>query len=506
MRTRDFPARLAGAACALLVLAACGSTPTVRQQSSAPAQPGQQTDGGPAKPNVVLVQTDDLSSDLVRYLPEVQRMQREGADFTDYSVTDSLCCPSRSSLLSGEFPHNTGVFTNSGKDGGYRTFRRNGGEDSTIGTELQNAGYQTGFMGKYMNGYQPAATVNGDPNHVPPGWNTWDVAGEGYNEYDYQLNENGKVVKYGHRPSDYLTDVLNRKGNEFIRSSSAAGKPFYLQLNTFSPHGPFTPAPRHADAFPGLTAPRDPAFNEADVSDKPGWLRDLPAIDAQRQAKLDERYRLRAQSVQAVNDMLAEIRSTLQQTGQADNTYVMFTSDNGYHMGEHRLTEGKQTAFQTDVVVPLTVTGPGVPAGLRSAAQVENIDLRPTFAELAGAAPPPDVDGRSFVPLLHDRPIPWRTTSLVEHHGPNKLPQDPDRQRRSQGNPPTYYAIRTPGGTYVEYDNGDREYYDRRTDPDQLTNTYGSLPEAERNSLHAALAELRGCRGAAQCFPAGRPA
>lgn len=173
------------------------------------------------------------------------------------------------------------------------------------------------------------------------------------------------------------------------------------------------------------------------MPDKPGWLRDMPAIDAQRQAKLDERYRMRAQSVQAINDMLADIRGTLQQTGQASKTYVVFTSDNGFHMGEHRLVEGKQTAFQTDVVVPLTMTGPGVPAGHRPSVPVQNIDLRPTFAELAGAHSVSDVDGNSFAPVLHGQPVPWRTTSLVEHHGPNELPQDPDRQQRSQGNPPT---------------------------------------------------------------------
>ncbi|WP_338011139.1 sulfatase [Saccharopolyspora erythraea] len=504
LRSRNLLTRFLAATSALFVLAACGNAPAsplADQAADAPPRPP-----GAAKPNVVVVLTDDLSSDLVRYLPEVQRMQRQGADFPQYSVTDSLCCPSRSSLLSGKYPHNTGVFTNSGADGGFHKFHETGGERSTIGTQLQGAGYQTAFMGKYMNGYRPDGTVDGTPNYVPPGWNTWAVAGDGYKQYDYQLNENGQVVDHGHAPHDYLTDVLNRKGTDFIRSNAAANRPFYLQLNTFSPHGPSTPAPRHEGLFPGLTAPRGPAFNEADMSDKPGWLRGMPPLDQKQQAKIDEQYRLRAQSIQSINDMLADIRDTLQQTGQADNTYVVFSSDNGFHMGEHRLRNGKQTAFQTDVVVPLTITGPGVPAGSRPGAQVENIDLRPTFAELAGAPTPPDVDGRSFAAQLHGRQSPWRTASLVEHHGPNHAPRDPDRQKRRQGNPPTYYAIRTPEGTYVEYDNGDREYYDKRSDPDQLNNTYSNLSEQQRNSLHAALTDLRRCRGAAECFEAGRPA
>lgn len=499
--------RFAGAAITVMLLAACAGSPAAPDQAaptSSSAQPQPVTPGSESKPNIVVVLTDDLSSDLVRFMPQVQRMAREGARFTDYSVTDSLCCPSRASILTGQFPHNTGIFTNSGDDGGFRQFHRRGGERSTIGTELQRAGYRTGFMGKYMNGYRPEKAVAGRRAYVPPGWNSWAVAGNGYPQYDYQLNENGRLVDYGHAPRDYLTDVLTRKGNKFIRSSVAARKPFYLQLNTFSPHTPATPAPRHKGEFAGLTAPRGLAFDERDVSDKPRWLRDQPSLTSKKRNKIDKLYRKRVRSIQSIDDMLAKLRTTLRDTGEADNTYVVFSSDNGYHMGEHRLMPGKQTAFRTDVTVPLMATGPEIPAGRAISEPAQNVDLRPTFAELARTNTPGTVDGRSLAPLLRGEKRPWRTVSLIEHHGPNNTKQDPDRQGKSRGNPPTYAAIRTPDGTYVEYTNGDRAYYDRRTDPHQLTNTYSKLSSEQQHWLHNTLDRLRRCQGSAECGAASR--
>lgn len=163
-----------------------------------------------------------------------------------------------------------------------------GNQQHTFATALQAAGYRTGMMGKYLNGYQPQ-----DP--VPPGWSEWDVAGNGYPQFDYSLNENGRVVDYGHQPSDYLTDVLNRKGQDFIGQSAKAGKPFMLELATFAPHAPFTPAPRDANKFPGLKAPRGPAFNEADMSDKPMWIKNHPKLTEQQINKIDTSFRKRAQ-------------------------------------------------------------------------------------------------------------------------------------------------------------------------------------------------------------------
>ena len=463
------------------------------------------TSGGQARrPNIVFVLTDDLDSSLVRYMPQVRRMYRDGVGFGNYSVTDSLCCPSRASTFSGRFPHNTGVFTNVPPDGGFQVFHDRGEEKTTFATRLQRAGYHTAMMGKYLNGYRPGRPRAGH-GYVPPGWNEWDVAGNGYPEYGYVLDHNGEPVRYGHRPKDYLTDVLAAKSTSFIRRQASAGNPFMLEVATFAPHGPATPAPRDRDDFPGLKAPRGPSFNEPDISDKPGWLRDHPRLTRKQIARIGRTYRRRARSVQAVDDMLAKLRATLRATGQAANTYVVFSSDNGFHLGQHRLAAGKQTAFDTDVHVPFVVTGPGVPAGRIVSAPAENIDLCPTFTALGGASPV-NADGHSLAGLMHGRaPGPgWRDAALVEHHGPNTGRNDPDRQTRTAGNPPTYAALRTTTATYVEYENGGREYYDRRDDPYQLTNTYGSLPAGQRDRLHVTLARLRTCDGTAACDKAAR--
>jgi N-acetylglucosamine-6-sulfatase len=181
----------------------------------------------------------------------------------------------------------------------------------------------------------------------------------------------------------------------------------------------------------------------------------------------------------------------------------VFSSDNGYHLGEYRLPAGKMTAFDTDVRVPLVVAGPGIPAGATSPAVMQNIDLRPTLDELAGVAAADTVDGESLVPLLHGQaPAGWRTTALVEHHGPDTAPADPDRPGRGAANPESYEALRTATATYVEYASGQREYYDRTTDPDELHNTAAGLPAATLARLHATLAALRSCHGGAACTTA----
>ncbi|MFG2951389.1 sulfatase family protein [Streptomyces adustus] len=492
------PVRTAiGVGLAALLLGACTTSPGTSAQDSGTATTGD-------KPDIVFVLTDDLAMNLIPYMPQVRQLQKDGMSFSNYYVTDSLCCPSRSSIMTGQFPHNTGVFTNNGSDGGYRAFNRKGDERKSYGPAMQKAGYRTGFMGKYLNGYEPADTNGTDKPYVPPGWDEWDTAGNGYPEFDYKLNENGKVVSYGHDPEDYLTDVVSRKATAFIDASAAAKKPFVLELATFAPHGPATPAPRDADSFPDLKAPRTAAYDTPSVP-KPKWQDALKPLSDQEKRSIDQQFDKRVRSVQAVDDMIGHLRGELKAKGIADNTYIVFSSDNGFHMGEHRLRPGKQTAYDTDVRVPLVVAGPGVAAGGQTSRPAENIDLGPTFLDLAGATPAATPDGLSLAPILHGEEVDdWRQAALIEHHHPGSRTGDPDAAPDNGGNPPTYEAIRTPDALWVEYADGEREYYDVRADPDQLHNRASALTQSQRAGLHATLTALRRCEGSKACTEASR--
>jgi N-acetylglucosamine-6-sulfatase len=431
----------------------------------------------------------------VPFMPRVLAMQKEGVTFANYFVTDSLCCPSRSSILTGRYPHDTGVFTNTGKEGGYLAFRDRGHERETFSVSLSAAGYRTALLGKYLNGYLPMA-------HRPaPGWNTWGVGGHAYSEFSYGLNRDGRVVRYGDKPADYLTDVLSNLAVDFIKR--ARGTPFLIEIATFAPHAPYTPAPRDADAFPGLRAPRSPAFNAPPDGDAPAWLQELPALSRGDMGLINRNFRKRAQSVLAVDAMIGELQAAVAAIGEEQNTYFVFSSDNGLHMGEHRMMPGKMTPYDTDIHVPLIVTGPAVQAGRTVDDVVENIDVFPTFTELGRARTPANVDGRSVVPLLHgEKSSGWRTAALVEHHGPHKDPADPDAPFARSGNPVTYEAIRTATSLYVEYADGTKEYHDLVTDPYELRNTFASLSSEEKASLGATLAAIKNCHDAKSCLAA----
>jgi len=450
-------------------------------------------------PNIVFILTDDLAVDLVQYMPHVQAMQKAGTNFANYFVTDSLCCPSRSSIFTGRFPHDTGIFRNTGDDGGFMAFHARHHERSTFATALQAAGYRTAMLGKYLNGYQPRK----DPPE--PGWNLWAVAGNGYPNFNYDINLDGNIVHHGKDPSDFLTDVLSDIATGFIRQSG--GTAFMIEIATFSPHAPYTPAPRDADAFPGLAVPRTPAFNMPPQPDEPGWLSKHGPLNPQQMASIDRDFRKRAQAVQAVDKMIGDLQAAVAAIGQEKNTYFVFSSDNGLHMGEFRLMPGKMTAYDTDIKVPLVITGPGVMAGRTVEEIVENIDLNPTFTELGSGTIAANVDGRSLVPFLRGQaPAEWRKVALIEHHGPVRNLSDPDFQDIRSGNPTTYEAIRGPTYLYVEYQDGEKEYHDLRTDPDEMHNTYASLPQSEKTSLHTLLMGVQNCHDAQSCLAAEKAA
>ena len=432
---------------------------------------------------------------LVQFMPHVLAMQKSGVTFANYFVTDSLCCPSRSSIFTGKYPHDTGVFRNTGNDGGYLVFRSRGNELATFAVALAAAGYRTAFLGKYLNGYEPR-------QHPPAsGWNHWVVAGNGYPEFHYAFNQDGQIVMHGNDPKDYLTDVVAADAVQFIKQKVNA--PFFIEIATFAPHAPYTPAPRDANAFPGLRAPRTPAYNAPHDAAAPKWLAAHPALTQADMDRIDVDFRKRAQSVLAVDKMIGELQQAVAAIGQEKNTYFIFSSDNGYHMGEYRLMPGKMTAYDTDIHVPLVVAGPGVPSGKTVEEIVENVDLCPTFLELSRGGPLPNVDGTSLVALLHGQAAPgWRGLALVEHHGPVRDRLDPDMPGLRSGNPNTYEAMRTKSELYVEYSTGEKEYHDLAADPDELRNTYATLSEEKKASLHKQLTDSANCHNATECWAA----
>ena len=359
------------------------------------------------------------------------------------------------------------------------------------------------MMGKYLNEYQPTSTEGGTEPYVPPGWSEWDVAGRGYGGFNYTLNENHDLVRYGNQPADYLTDVLADKGSAFITALRPREEAVPARGRHVRAARALQPGPAARERVPRPDRAPRPGVQHACPCRRRRGCAGRPKLGSPEGENIDKTFRKRAQAVQAVDDLIARLRNTLAAAGVADDTYFVFGSDNGFHLGEYRLTPGKLTAYDTDVRVPLVVAGPGVPAGRRSDAAVANIDLAPTFADAAGAPASPTVDGRSLLPLLRGGSgADWRTANLVEHHGAVVRADDPDRPQPGSGNPPSYEAMRTHEYTYVEYADGEREYYDLIRDPDQLHNLASSLSPARVAQLHAALLRLQKCRGP-ECWSAG---
>ncbi|WP_030176786.1 sulfatase family protein [Spirillospora albida] len=451
-----------------------------------------------AKPNIVYILVDDLSNDLLRFMPTVRAMQKQGTTFTKYFVSNSLCCASRASTLTGQYPHSSGVWGNLGPNGGYQAFAGKA-DRNTFATELDAAGYRNGMIGKYLNGYK-AGPEGLSP--VGPGWDEWYVGGStGYRQYDWYNNENGRLVHYGDDASDYGTDVMARQAASFI-DRAAPGTPYMLEIAPFSPHTPSIPAPRHTAAFPGLTAPRTGSFGKA-VKNAPKWLRHRGSPTPARTSGFDRAYRLRAQSALTLDDLVRDVLTAVQRSGRADDTYVVFGSDNGYHLGEHRLAAGKRTAFDHDINVPLIVTGPGVRRGATVDALTSNVDIAPTFTALAGRGVPSWMQGRDLAPLLYGRaPGPWRTAVLVEYLAAKVYAEDPDTEQDARVAPTRYRAIRRADRLWVEYASGERASYDMRRDPHQLHNTAGGVDAGTRARLHRQLTAISGCTTNASCLAA----
>ncbi len=470
------------------------------------------------RPNFLFILVDDLDSklDSMQYVPHIQELiASQGMTIDNFLISTPVCCPSRSSFLRGQYAQNHQVYTNAAPLGGFDKFYALHNETSTLATWLQAAGYNTALFGKYLNGYPFAS----NRTYIPPGWSEWvsPARGTPYKEFNYYMNENGKLVGYGLGANEYMTDVLSQKTDDYLRGIASDSKPFFIYLAPYAPHEPAVPAPRHANLFSDLQVPRTPSFNEVDVTDKPGSIHGDPLLDAGQIANMDELYRQRIRSMQAVDEMVARLINVLKETGKLDNTYIIFASDNGYHLGQHRLYAGKGTPYEEDIVVPFMMRGPGIPAGLEvKDAITGNTDIAPTIAELAGVVPPAFVDGRSLVPLWSANPPTqkdWRQGYLIEYYGSetvsgyeshlissgtvDQLREPPDPELLLQSAPPLadFFAIRTSQYLYAEYPSGERELYDLKQDPYELNNIASTADRNLLGQFSAWLKELVKCSG-----------
>ena len=464
----------------------------------------------PPRPNIVLIMDDDQSVNLQKFLTKTNAaIAGKGVTFDNSFVNYSLCCPSRSTMLTGQYAHNHGVRSNTPPTGGYSKLAPT--MSNTLPVWLQRSGYYTAHIGKFLNGYGTTAP----DTEVPPGWNEWfgsldnpdAFTGGTYTAYGYTLNENGQIVHYGSTPdvvdpATYQTDVYSQKAADFIRRVAPSRQPFYLSLAPRDPHGEAAScncapqnnpraAPRYEGALNGLTAPRDPSFNEADVSDKPSNIRDLPPLTAAQIGNVDAAYRARAESVLGVDDLVQNVVNTLQASGELKNTVLIFTSDNGFFHGEHRVPRGKVRLYEPSIRVPLLIRAPGMPRGVHRRQPVSNVDLAPTILDFANASAGRLQDGVSLAPLMENRrDFPGRSLEVETFFNTPDAAEDPE-------DPPlNYRGVRTDRYLYAEHGSGEQELYDLRSDPFELQNQAGNPVYAQSHgALRRLLSSQANCAG-----------
>jgi N-acetylglucosamine-6-sulfatase len=487
-------AAAAGLAAAVL-LGGCGSddeperAATEGARGDATREGADRRRGSRSQPNLIVVMTDDQTLGELEVMSRTKRLLGErGATFEDAIVSFPLCCPSRATYLTGRYAHNHGVLSNSpDHDGGYERLDGN----RTVAVWLQRAGYRTAQIGRYLNFYGVL-----DPTEVPPGWDEWAVTPgpSTYLMYDYDLNRNGEIEHYGERPRDYQTDVYARIATEFIRAEAAREEPFFLSLTPLAPHdendeavpsrfdGP-RPAPRHRGRLVDLDPSFGPAFDEADASDKPPSIRTLPRLSMKQRRDAVGSYKRRARSLLAVDELMAKLVRTLRKTDQLDDTYVIFTSDNGFMFGEHRL-KGKIAPYEGSLRVPLLARGPGIEPGTTIGGMAANVDLAPTLLDAAGSRRR-QLDGISLLPaMLGRRNLPDREI-LIENLDRSRVPKHR-----------LYRGIRSTRWSYFQTPRGETELYDLQADPHQLENLAGTeRARTDQRRLERSLRRLRDCAG-----------
>jgi N-acetylglucosamine-6-sulfatase len=414
------------------------------------------------RPNILLVVTDDQRAGTVtpQVMPNTYReLVQHGFRFTRSFVTNPWCCPSRASILTGQYSHTNGVWTVGSPAGITAWFPH---ESSTLATWLRGAGYRTGIIGKYLNGYGKPSI----PAYKPPGWDTTAIVTDlDYSEnpgyFDYDLFDGTGLVHYGTDLSDYSTRVLTDRALHFIAPTTAA-KPWFLYLAYTAPHGPAVNDPVDEDAARGFTYPMPANVCEQDVSDKPAFIRGQPAC-TRTQTQYDNRMRTQqAKMLASVDRGLGHILDQLTTSGQMRNTLIVFISDNGVQMGSHRML-GKEVPYEESIRVPLLMRWDALGAAPRTIGGLAlNIDLAPTITDAAGVSAHNPYDGASLLPLLDGSATAVRKNFLIEHlsTGPN----DPGG--------PSYCGVRSDRYKYVEYSTGESELYDLRADPAELTSRH----------------------------------
>jgi len=506
------------------------------------------------RPSFVVIQTDDQTLDglydLV-YAPgtptspmpnTLELIAGQGVTLSRYYIPYPLCCPSRVSLLTGRYAHSHNVRGNVQPNGGYFGFSFRGAANHNIATWLQGAGYRTIHIGKFLNGY--ADPPYDDGTSVPPGWSAWHTtlnADTLHYFYGYKLNNNGAIEgpygdsgswetrEYGKRddpgcpyapldgePCFHETDVLSRIASEELTGTSPE-QPFYLQLDYTAPHGDFRrpagpePAPRHYDSFEGVRLPhkRSEGVNEGNVSDKPRFIREAPLLSPSELRTYRIYYEKQLEALRSLDEGVKLVIDTLGGLGRLENTYVIFTSDNGFFFGEHRLTGGKFLAYEPATHVPFLMRGPGIAPGSVSGELAANIDVAPTVLDLAHVTPDKSVDGRSLVPYITDTELRTRRPILfesfveaadVEGNGELERPKRVRARRNANSSivapPKDYVGIRLGPYKYIEWPTGEKELYHVHRDPNELNNIVRQQNFFPiRNFLHNELTRLAACVG-----------
>jgi len=492
-----------------------------------------QAHGAQTGANVVFILTDDMSSSELAGMPNVQSLiGAQGTTFNEAYISFPLCCPSRATMLSGQYMHNHGVRGNFPPNGSWFRFRSH--ESNDLPVWLQQDGYYNVHIGKYMNGY---SLIDGTIP-VPEGWDEWyGKVSEDALYFDYNLvektgpNAAPRVTFYGDQPTDYQTDVFGDRAVDFIKDSALGHEPFWLNLWFNSPHGPFDPAPRDMFRLAGSPVPKLAGFNEKDIRDKPKWLqRQLKRRLTKKQIKvIDNERRRQQEQLISVDESVGELIDALKSKGILDDTYVIFASDNGFFRGEHRIASGKYLPYDPASRVPLLIRGPGIPHGGVSNELVWNGDIAQTIDQIASGSINESVDGRSLLPyaenpaLRSTRPVlleadtgPGGTTGesaqasaarvraarvhVADRRGVDNLDQEPDAIRSSNNvaTAPAYRSIRTDRYEYTIYSNGQSELYDMKRDPAQLRSVVADPRyRLVRKFLFQHLAPLSTCAGAA---------